>query len=129
GLVRPFPRCRQAAPAPDAADEARNLTSSVLDAGPERPDGRARTRVYPRRPMAVQSRDTLSRERASELVRAWARGRPGALGTVLGRVTAVDQVGVEQRVDGLKRRPIKKAPKRWPLDLAIRMMDLTTREG
>jgi deoxyribose-phosphate aldolase len=79
--------------------------------------------------MAVDRADTLSRERASELVRAWAGGRPGALGTVLGRVTAVDQVGVEQRVDSLKRRSIKKASKLWALDLAIRMIDLTTLEG
>ena len=80
--------------------------------------------------MAVSSRpDTLSRERAGELVRAWAGGRPGALGTVLGRVTAVDQVGVELRVDTLKRRSIKRASKLWALDLAIRMMDLTTLEG
>src|SRR4051794_23620024 len=79
--------------------------------------------------MAVQSRDTLSRERAGELVRAWAGGRPGALGTVLGRVTAVDQVGVELRVDTLKRRSIKRASKLWALDLAIRMIDLTTLEG
>jgi deoxyribose-phosphate aldolase len=79
--------------------------------------------------MAVQSRDTLSRERAGELVRAWAGGRPGALGTVLGRVTAVDQVGVELRVETLKRRSIKRASKLWALDLAIRMMDLTTLEG
>ncbi|HLX36101.1 MAG TPA: deoxyribose-phosphate aldolase, partial [Candidatus Limnocylindrales bacterium] len=64
-----------------------------------------------------------------ELVRAWAGGRPGALGTVLGRVTAVDQVGVELRVETLKRRSIKKASKLWALDLAIRMMDLTTLEG
>src|SRR5439155_4058510 len=56
-------------------------------------------------------------------------GRPGALGTVLGRVTAVDQVGVELRVDTLKRRSIKRASKVWALDLAIRMMDLTTLEG
>jgi deoxyribose-phosphate aldolase len=79
--------------------------------------------------MAVQSRDTLSRERAGELVRAWAGGNVGALGTVLGRVTAVDQVGIELRVDTLKRRSIKKASKLWALDLAIRMMDLTTLEG
>ncbi len=79
--------------------------------------------------MAVQSRDTLSRERAGELVRAWAGGRPGALGTVLGRVTAVDQVGIELRVETLKRRSIKRASKLWALDLAIRMMDLTTLEG
>jgi deoxyribose-phosphate aldolase len=79
--------------------------------------------------MAVQRPDTLSRERAGELVRAWAGGRPGALGTVLGRVTAVDQVGVELRVDTLKRRSIKRESKLWALDLAIRMMDLTTLEG
>ena len=73
--------------------------------------------------------DTLSRERASELVRAWAGGRPGPLGSVLGRLTAVDQVGVELRVESLKKRSIKRASKLWALDLAIRMMDLTTLEG
>ena len=72
--------------------------------------------------------DTLARERANELIAAW-DGRPGPLGSLLGRVTAVDQVGVEQRVDALKRRSIKKASKLWALDLAIRMMDLTTLEG
>jgi deoxyribose-phosphate aldolase len=85
--------------------------------------------VYPHRPMAVRQPETLSRERASELVRAWAGGRPGPMGSVLGRQTAVDQVGVEARVESLKRRSIKKASKLWALDLAIRMMDLTTLEG
>src|SRR5258708_2440060 len=79
--------------------------------------------------MAVRQPDPLSRENASELVRAWAGGRPGPMGSVLGRQTAVDQVGVEARVDSLKRRSIKKASKLWALDLAIRMMDLTTLEG
>jgi deoxyribose-phosphate aldolase len=79
--------------------------------------------------MAVRQPDTISRERAGELVRAWAGGRPGPLGSVLGRQTAVDQVGVELRVETLKRRSIKKASKLWALDLAIRMMDLTTLEG
>jgi deoxyribose-phosphate aldolase len=79
--------------------------------------------------MAVRQPDTISRERASELVRAWAGGRPGPLGSVLGRQTAVDQVGVELRVESLKRRSIKEASKLWALDLAIRMMDLTTLEG
>jgi deoxyribose-phosphate aldolase len=79
--------------------------------------------------MAVRQPDTISRERASELVKAWAGGRPGPLGSVLGRQTAVDQVGIEQRVESLKRRSIKKASKLWALDLAIRMMDLTTLEG
>ncbi len=79
--------------------------------------------------MAVRQPDSISRERAGELVRAWAGGRPGPLGSVLGRFTAVDQVGVEMRVESLKRRSIKKASKLWALDLAIRMMDLTTLEG
>ena len=79
--------------------------------------------------MAVRQPETLSRERANELVHAWAGGRPGPLGSVLGRQTAVDQVGVELRVENLARRSIKKASKLWALDLAIRMIDLTTLEG
>jgi hypothetical protein len=71
--------------------------------------------------------DTLARERAHELVRAW-DGRPGALGSLLGRVSAVDQVGVDERVDSLRKRSIKKASKLWALDLAIRMIDLATLE-
>jgi deoxyribose-phosphate aldolase len=85
--------------------------------------------VYPHRPMATVHRaDTVARERAHELVRSW-DGRPGALGSLLGRVSSVDQVGVEERVDALKKRSIKKQSKLWALDLAIRMMDLTTLEG
>jgi deoxyribose-phosphate aldolase len=72
--------------------------------------------------------DTLSRDRANDLIRAW-DNRPGHLGTMLGRVTAVDQVGVEERVESLRKRSIKRASKLWALDLAIRMMDLTTLEG
>jgi deoxyribose-phosphate aldolase len=75
-----------------------------------------------------QRSDSLARERANELMRSW-DSRPGPLGSLLGRVTAVDQVGVEQRIDALQRRSIKKASKLWALELAIRMMDLTTLEG
>ncbi len=77
---------------------------------------------------ATRRPDSPVRERADELIRAW-DGRPGPLGSLLGRVTAVDQVGVEERVDALKRRSIKKASKLWALNLAISMMDLTTLEG
>src|SRR5258706_5659040 len=91
--------------------------------------GLPRTQVYSHRPMTATRRpDTLARERAHELVRSW-DGRPGALGSLLGRVSSVDQVGVEERVAALKTRSIKKASKLWALDLAIRMMDLTTLEG
>ena len=41
----------------------------------------------------------LARERAHELDPCVGRPRPGPLGSLLGRVTAVDQVGVEERVD------------------------------
>jgi deoxyribose-phosphate aldolase len=72
--------------------------------------------------------DTLARDQASELIRAW-DARPGHLGNILGRVTAVDQVGIDERVDSLKKRSIKRESKVWALDLAIRMIDLTTLEG
>ncbi|HEY2887670.1 MAG TPA: deoxyribose-phosphate aldolase [Candidatus Limnocylindrales bacterium] len=74
------------------------------------------------------ARDTAAREKATELIRSFDE-RAGSLGSLLGRVTPVDQVGVEERVESLKRRSIKTASKLWALDLAIRMMDLTTLEG
>jgi deoxyribose-phosphate aldolase len=52
-----------------------------------------------------------------------------ALGSLLGRVWAVDQVGVEERAASLAKRSIKRESKLWALDLAIRMVDLTTLEG
>ncbi|MDP8905612.1 MAG: deoxyribose-phosphate aldolase [Chloroflexota bacterium] len=48
---------------------------------------------------------------------------------MLERVGGVDQVGVEERVERLRSRSIKREAKLWALDLAIRMMDLTTLEG
>jgi deoxyribose-phosphate aldolase len=77
---------------------------------------------------ATRRPESLARERAHELIQAW-DARPGPLGNLLGRVTAVDQVGVEMRVEALKRRSIKKASKLWALNLAVSMMDLTTLEG
>jgi deoxyribose-phosphate aldolase len=56
-------------------------------------------------------------------------GRHQALGNLLGRVWAVDQVGVEERAASLAKRSIKREAKLWALDLAIRMVDLTTLEG
>jgi hypothetical protein len=48
---------------------------------------------------------------------------------LLGRVWPVDAVGVDERAASLAKRSIKKDAKLWALDLAIRMMDLTTLEG
>ena len=47
----------------------------------------------------------------------------------MGGVRSVDQVAVEERTASLGKRSIKKASKVWALELAIRMMDLTTLEG
>jgi deoxyribose-phosphate aldolase len=62
------------------------------------------------------------------LVRAWV-GRPGSPGALLEGIGGVDRVGVTERADALKRRSIKRESKVWALELAIRMMDLTTLEG
>jgi deoxyribose-phosphate aldolase len=73
----------------------------------------------------------IAQAEANALVGAWL-GRPGAggpLGALVDRIGGVDQVGVTERVEALKRRSIKRESKVWALDLAIRMMDLTTLEG
>jgi deoxyribose-phosphate aldolase len=56
--------------------------------------------------------------RSEASLRLFLRGLPG-----------VDAVGAEARVAGLGTRSIKKDAKLWALDMAIRMVDLTTLEG
>ena len=56
--------------------------------------------------------------RSQAALRAFLHGLPG-----------VDQVGAEQRAATLATRSIKTTAKAWALDLAIRMVDLTTLEG
>ncbi|HEY7598351.1 MAG TPA: hypothetical protein VH741_00365, partial [Candidatus Limnocylindrales bacterium] len=73
-------------------------------------------------------RERSAERQAGALVRAWI-GRSEGIEAMVERVGGVDQVGVEERVDSLRRRSIKKASKVWALELAIRMMDLTTLEG
>jgi len=52
-----------------------------------------------------------------------------ALRTFLHGLPGVDQVGAEARAAMLGTRSIKTTAKAWALDLAIRMIDLTTLEG
>ncbi len=47
----------------------------------------------------------------------------------LPRIGSIDQVAVEERAATLSRRSIKREAKLFALDLAVRMMDLTTLEG
>src|SRR4051812_18963281 len=70
--------------------------------------------------MAPSSGNTaLSEATTSEAaLRRFLHGLPG-----------VDQVGAEQRAAGLGTRSIKTTAKAFALDLAIRMVDLTTLEG
>jgi deoxyribose-phosphate aldolase len=52
-----------------------------------------------------------------------------ALRALLHGLPGVDQVGAEQRAAMLATRSIKTTAKAWAIDLAIRMVDLTTLEG
>src|SRR5919107_3029669 len=52
-----------------------------------------------------------------------------ALRRFLHGLPGVDQVGAEARAGTLATRSIKAASKEWALDLAVRMVDLTTLEG
>ncbi len=52
-----------------------------------------------------------------------------ALRQFLHGLPGVDQVGLEQRAAALGTRSIKKDAKRWAIDTAIGMVDLTTLEG
>jgi deoxyribose-phosphate aldolase len=52
-----------------------------------------------------------------------------ALRRFLHGLPGVDQVGAEQRAAGLGTRSIKTSAKEYAIDLAIRMVDLTTLEG
>src|SRR5689334_24460061 len=47
----------------------------------------------------------------------------------IARIPSIDQVGIEERVDRLKKRSIKKESKVHALKLALSMIDLTTLEG
>src|SRR2546423_15308559 len=47
----------------------------------------------------------------------------------LSHTPTIDQVGIEERVDRLKKRSIKKESKVQALKLALSMIDLTTLEG
>jgi deoxyribose-phosphate aldolase len=57
------------------------------------------------------------------------RGFELTLGPRLSRVGSIDEVALEARAGELAKRSIKKDAKLWALELAIRVMDLTTLEG
>ena len=68
--------------------------------------------------MSVKAKTSLDVAGSNEELRRFLHGLPG-----------VDQVGAEARAAMLGTRSIKTTAKAWALDLAIRMVDLTTLEG
>ncbi len=67
----------------------------------------------------ARARDFLGVQRlTNQALTTWLHGLPG-----------VDQVGCEARAASLGTRSIKADSKRWAIDLAISMIDLTTLEG
>lgn len=56
-------------------------------------------------------------------------GSEASLKNYLGSLSGVDQVGADERAAMLATRSIKTASKRWAIDMAISMVDLTTLEG
>jgi deoxyribose-phosphate aldolase len=78
--------------------------------------------------LAVPPRDLESTARARELLGV-SRLTNRALASWLHGLPGVDQVGCESRAAGLRTRSIKADSKRWAIDLAISMIDLTTLEG
>jgi deoxyribose-phosphate aldolase len=70
------------------------------------------------RPAGAAGGDLSAVTRSEAALRTFLHGLPG-----------VDQVGAEARAAMLGTRSIKTTAKAWALDLAIRMIDLTTLEG
>jgi deoxyribose-phosphate aldolase len=66
---------------------------------------------------------------ATALPLAEVAGSEAALRGFLHGLPGVDQIGAEQRAAALATRSIKTTAKAWAIDLAIRMVDLTTLEG
>ena len=56
-------------------------------------------------------------------------GTESSLKRFLGNLPPVDQVGAEARASVLGTRSIKTSSKKWAIDTAISMVDLTTLEG
>jgi deoxyribose-phosphate aldolase len=56
-------------------------------------------------------------------------GSDAALRQVLHGLPGIDQVGAQERAAALATRSIKREAKLWALEMAVRMVDLTTLEG
>ncbi|WP_016698291.1 deoxyribose-phosphate aldolase [Actinoalloteichus spitiensis] len=75
----------------------------------------------------AQATDAVSSGPPPELIEA-SRDET-SLRRFLHALPGIDQVGLEQRAAALATRSVKKDAKRWAIDTAISMVDLTTLEG
>ncbi len=80
-----------------------------------------RDKTYSRR---VTTTATLPSDRLAEITSSEA-----SLRRFLHGLPGVDQIGADERAARLSARSIKTTAKQWAIDLAIRMIDLTTLEG
>jgi deoxyribose-phosphate aldolase len=65
----------------------------------------------------------------AEITGAGVVGSDAALRQILHGLPGVDQVGAHERAAALATRSIKREAKLWALEMAVRMVDLTTLEG
>jgi deoxyribose-phosphate aldolase len=65
----------------------------------------------------------------AEVAGAAVVGSDAALRQILHGLPGVDQVGAQERAASLATRSIKRESKLWALEMAVRMVDLTTLEG
>jgi deoxyribose-phosphate aldolase len=66
-----------------------------------------------------------SEERSARLI----DGSESSLRRFLQTLSPVDQIGAQERAAMLGTRSIKTSSKKWAIDMAISMVDLTTLEG
>ena len=66
----------------------------------------------------MQAEEIVGSRLTNQSLSRWLHSLPG-----------VDKVGLEARAASLATRSIKTTSKAWGLDMAIKMMDLTTLEG
>src|SRR5205823_5892531 len=140
GGPRPRPRCRRAGAGSSASPQPNRFGPETQNSNgvAAAPGARSRQRAAPAtrpssrresppRPCVCPSHEGYTHRMAQ--APALPTGFELPLEPRLPRIGSVDQVAVEARATDLSRRSIKRETKLYALDLAVRMMDLTTLEG
>jgi deoxyribose-phosphate aldolase len=105
------------------------VSSKPDDKAGQAPAGREAQVGAPGRELSAGGPAALADATASSFMGAGVVASNTALRRVLHGLPGVDQVGVHERAAALATRSIKRDAKLWALDMAVRMVDLTTLEG